>query len=205
MRRTRKNLLCMVRALGWALAILAALCAAAPQVHAQSVKPFFWHLDLSGDFSYLHTNFAGNSDGGQFSVIGGSGSAAYFLNPHVSIVGDFGGYKFNGLPGGISSTMYTYTFGPRYTLRHFAFGTPYVQGLVGGGRLNSSSGGIQAGENGLAGVFGGGLDLPLTHQIDIRVIQADYLLTRFAQASGNGATQNNVRVSAGIVFRFAER
>jgi len=168
------------------------------------MKPFFWHLDLSGDFSYIHTNFSGNG-GGEFSVIGGSGSAAYFLTPHVSIVGDFGGYKFNGLPGGISSTMYSYTFGPRYTFRHFSFGTPYVQGLVGGGRLNANSGGIEAGENGLVAAFGGGWDLPLTHQIDIRLIQADYLMTRFARADGSGATQNNVRVSAGIVFRFAER
>jgi len=193
-----------IRALAWALTLFAGLCAMAPRVYAQSVKPFFWHLDLSGDFSYIRTNFSGNG-GGQFGVIGGSGSAAYFLNPHVSIVGDFGGYKFNGLPGGIQGTMYTYTFGPRYTFRHFKFGTPYVQGLVGGGRLNSSSGGIQAGENGLTAALGGGWDLPLTHQIDIRLVQAEYLLTRFAQADGSSATQNNVRVSVGIVFRFAER
>jgi len=195
----------VMRTLGWTVAVLAVLCGlAAPQVHAQSVKPFFWHLDFSADFSYVRTNFSDNG-GGEFNVIGGSGSAAYFLNPHVSIVGDFGGYKFNSLPRGIDSTMYTYTFGPRYTFRHFAFGTPYVQGLLGGGRLNSSAGGIQAGENGLVGAFGGGWDLPLTHQIDIRVIQADYLMTRFARADGSSATQNNVRLSFGIVFRFAER
>lgn len=204
MRGTMQMIFTVVRALGLALALLAAFSGlAATQVHAQSIKPFFWHLDLSGDFSYVRTNISGSA--GEFNVIGGSGSAAYYLNPRISIVGDFGGYKFSGMPGGISSSMYTYTFGPRYTFRHFSFGTPYVQGLAGGGRLNANSGGIQAGENGLVGAFGGGLDLPLTHQIDIRVIQADYLLTRFARADGSGATQNNVRLSFGIVFHFAER
>src|SRR5579883_1187617 len=204
MRGTMQTIWMVARTIGWMLALIGVFCGLAPRrEQAQSVKPFFWHLDLSGDFSCVRTNVSGS--GGDFNVIGGSGSAAYFLNPRISIVGDFGGYKFNGLPGGISSTMYTYTFGPRYTFRHFAFGTPYVQGLLGGGRLNANSGGIEAGENGLVGAFGGGWDLPLTHQIYIRVIQADYLMTRFARADGSGATQNNVRLSFGIVFRFAER
>jgi len=204
MRGTMQMTLTVVRTLGWTLTVLAAFSGlAARPVQAQSVKPFVWHLDLSGDFSYVRTNISGSA--GEFNVLGGSGSAAYYLNPRVSIVGDFGGYKFSGTPGGVSTSMYTYTFGPRYTFRHFSFGAPYVHGLVGGGRLNSSSGGVQAGENGLVGAFGGGLDLPLTHQIDIRVIQADYLLTRFARADGSSSTQNNVRLSFGIVFHFAER
>jgi hypothetical protein len=176
---------------------------ASPGVRAQSVKPFFWHLDLSGDYSFIRTNFTGS--GGEFNLNGGSGSLNYNLNPRFSIIGEFGAYRFGGLPTGLNSTMYTYMFGPRYTIRHFAFGTPFAQALVGGGRLNASSGGIQAGENGLAAAFGGGLDLSLTHQFSIRVIEADYLLTRFPQASGNTATQNNVRISAGIIFHFAER
>jgi len=205
MRGTMRTIWSVMRTLGVTVAALAVICGlSAPVVRAQSIKPFFWHLDFSGDFSYVRTNFSGNG-GGEFNVIGGSGSAAYFLNPRVSIVGDFGGYKFNSLPGAISSSMYTYTFGPRYTFRHFKFGTPYVQGLLGGGRLNASAGGIQAGENGLVGAFGAGWDLPLTHQIDIRLVQADYLMTRFARPDGSSATQNNVRVSFGIVFRFAER
>lgn len=40
---------------------------------------------------------------------------------------------------------------------------------------------------------------------DIRAIQAEYLLTPFAHADLSGGTQNNVRIFAGIVFRFAER
>ncbi|HUL35565.1 MAG TPA: outer membrane beta-barrel protein [Candidatus Eisenbacteria bacterium] len=204
MRGSLRTILSAARWLGPAFAVTALLAGlAAPQAAAQSIKPFFWHLDLSGNFSYIRTNFSGS--GGEFNVIGGSGSMAYFLNPKLSIVGDFGGYKFNALPGGINSTMYTYTFGPRYTFRHFPFGTVYVQGLLGGGRLNANSGGIEAGENGLAGTFGGGWDLPLTHQIDIRMIQADYLMTRFAAADGSTSTQNNVRLSFGIVFHFAER
>jgi outer membrane protein OmpA-like peptidoglycan-associated protein len=52
---------------------------------------------------------------------------------------------------------------------------------------------------------GGGLDLRMTHRISIRLIQAEYLGTRFRDPSSLAADhgwQNNVRLSAGIVFGF---
>ncbi len=192
------------RLLGKMLALLLPFCGlAATGVQAQSVKPFVWHLDLSGDYSFVRTNITG--PGGQFNTNGGSGSLSYYINPRFTVVGDFGAYRFGGLPSGLTSTMYTYAFGPRYTFRHFSFGTPFVHALIGGGRYNASSGSIQAGENGLVAAFGGGLDVPLTHHLDIRVIQGEYLFTRFPHADLSSGTQNNIRLSAGIVFRFAER
>ena len=44
---------------------------------------------------------------------------------------------------------------------------------------------------------GGGVDWNATTHIGIRLIQAEYLMTRFASE-----TQNNARISAGVVFRF---
>ena len=45
--------------------------------------------------------------------------------------------------------------------------------------------------------MGGGLDVKLTRSLAFRVLQADYLLTRFG-----GVTQNNARLTTGLVYRF---
>ena len=50
-------------------------------------------------------------------------------------------------------------------------------------------------------VLGGGVDVRLTDRVSLRPIQADYVLTQFG-ISGNPSTQNNLRLSAGLVFRF---
>jgi len=51
-------------------------------------------------------------------------------------------------------------------------------------------------ETGLAGAFGGGLDVKLNNRIDLRVIQVDYNPIRF-----DGATTHNVRFGFGFVFK----
>jgi hypothetical protein len=45
--------------------------------------------------------------------------------------------------------------------------------------------------------FGGGVDVKATRFLWIRVIQADYLREHFS-----GDTQNNLRLSSGVVFPF---
>jgi hypothetical protein len=63
-----------------------------------------------------------------------------------------------------------------------------------------------ASDNGLAAMFGAGLDIKITHRIALRLIQGDFLLTQFnfpAAAGGQAeGWQKNVRLSSGIVFRF---
>lgn len=51
-------------------------------------------------------------------------------------------------------------------------------------------------ETGLAGAFGGGLDIKLSDRIDLRAIQVDYNPIRFS-----GSTDNNFRIGIGIVFK----
>jgi len=50
-------------------------------------------------------------------------------------------------------------------------------------------------KTGLAGAFGGGLDIRVNDRIQVRLIQIDY-----NPVKGIFQTQNNVRLSAGIVF-----
>jgi hypothetical protein len=46
-------------------------------------------------------------------------------------------------------------------------------------------------------IFGGGVDIPVGERFALRLVQADYLFTRFG-----GETQNNARFSVGAVFTF---
>jgi hypothetical protein len=47
---------------------------------------------------------------------------------------------------------------------------------------------------------GGGLDINASEHLGVRVVQAEYLLTKFVDGITN--RQNSARVSAGVVFRF---
>jgi hypothetical protein len=96
-------------------------------------------------------------------------------------------------------------FGPRIVLGQSSRITPFAQVLLGGGRLNASSGSVNAGENGFAMAVGGGLDVPVHRHFAVRIVQAEYLMTRFDRVTGASATQNNVRISAGVVIRFGSR
>jgi hypothetical protein len=51
-------------------------------------------------------------------------------------------------------------------------------------------------ETGLAGAFGGGLDIRINDRIDFRAVKVDYNPIRFQDA-----TQHNFRIGIGIVFR----
>jgi hypothetical protein len=53
--------------------------------------------------------------------------------------------------------------------------------------------------------MGGGVDVNVTPHFGVRVIQAEYLLTKFNRAFSGKAIQHNARVGIGIVFRFGKR
>jgi hypothetical protein len=153
--------------------------------------------EVSGSYSYLR---AESNQG--FNLNGVSATFAHRFTDQLSVLADFGGYKFSGLPAGLNSTMYTYLFGPRFSVRKWDRVTPFGQALLGVGRLNANSGAIAAGENGFAMSIGGGADLNIRRRWAFRMIQTDYLLTRFAHTDGSSATQNDLRISTGLVFRF---
>ena len=58
--------------------------------------------------------------------------------------------------------------------------------------------GITQSDTAFAMAFGGGIDANVSKQFSVRVGQVDYLYT----AHGSSMHQNNIRASAGIVFRF---
>ena len=104
------------------------------------------------------------------------------------------------------TNIFTFLVGPRFSYRKNERITPFAHVLFGASRrhadseINSSSFGrmsFSANDTAFAAAVGGGLDVPLSKKLALRVVQAEYVLTR---SFGNNA--NNARVSTGIVFRF---
>jgi hypothetical protein len=181
------------------IALLALIAGFSRPAQAQS-RPTLARFEISAAYFFVRAN-TGDTDG-SFNLNGGSASAAYDFTDRFSLVADFGGYKFGKLPSGLDSTMYSYLFGPRASIRKWERFTPFVQILLGVGRLNANSGPVNAGENGFAMILGGGLDVRIRSHFAIRSIQAEYLMTRFPLVNGESATQNDMRLSTGIVYRF---
>jgi hypothetical protein len=83
--------------------------------------------------------------------------------------------------------------------------TPYVQFLFGGayewGVTNGT--GIATTQNGFAMAAGGGVDINITRHIALKPLQVEYLMTQLPQLASNlNSAQNNLRYSAGVVYRF---
>jgi opacity protein-like surface antigen len=172
------------------------------------------------DFSFInvHPDFPKITS---FNVFGGGLAGVYNFTPIVGIKADFQFYtqgsgvrntlEHDGFPAGqLSANFVTYMFGPQFkkhsgkfqpfgeALFGAAHSNEFAQILVDEGIINKSST-----NNAFAMEFGGGLDIPLTPNIQFRPVEVDYLLTRFGV---NGTTytgsQNNFKYSVGVNFEF---
>jgi hypothetical protein len=176
-----------MRTLFW-IAVLLGVVAFALPAEAQDETP---KTELYVGYDYLRVNSGGTA----FNFNGGSGQFTYNAYNWLGIVGDLGGYYTgNGLRAGI----FSYLFGPRINFRGHGKATPFAQVLFGGARSIDNSP-----LNTFALTAGGGVDFKISEHFAIRPIQAEYLLTKFADGASN--RQNNFRYSAGIIFRFGAR
>jgi outer membrane immunogenic protein len=187
-----------------ALATAAVLFAFAAPIWAQMTPaPLQRTIDLSASYTYLHAN-APPGGCGCFSMNGGSASAAFGVTPSLSLAADFGvTHAGNILNSTETLTLTTYLFGPRYTVRSHGWRVlPYGQALLGGAH-SASNFPFNSGGNGFSLLAGGGLDVPFKRHWAWRAVQMDYLLTRVPNGSTN--SQNNFRVTTGLVYRFDRR
>ncbi len=159
--------------------------------------------DVFAGYSYVRATPATSGAPG-FNLNGGSASAAFYPSRSFGIVADFGGYHVGSIANvPVSGTIYTYLFGPRVAYRRSSRVTPFAQALFGGAHGSASALGTAASGNAFAMTAGAGLDVNATDHIGFRLVQAEYLLSRFREgAAGNRRTQNNARISTGIVFRW---
>ena len=164
------------------LVALSALAQSPTRSHGRLSPGEVPNAELSLGYSFLRA-----SDGGSASIAGN-------FNRWFGIVGDFGGYRAS--EAGISANVFSYLFGPRISYRDNDRITPFAQVLVGGARISAAGASL----NSFALAAGGGIDIKAAEHIAIRLVQAEYVFTRFA-----GEKQNNVRLSAGVVFRFGRK
>ena len=166
-------------------------------------------VEVFGGYSYVRMTDHGSAD-----LNGGSASISLNPNRWLGLVADIGGY--HGGDNGLKGDVVTYLFGPKIAL-HSGRITPFVQGLFGGAyntadpppslgslaRLEGAlagGGGQFASSNSFAMAVGGGLDVNATKHLGVRLIQAEYLMTKFKD--GINDRQDSARISAGLVFRF---
>ena len=160
-------------------------------------------IDVFAGYSYVRDN-PSTRGANSFDLHGGSASVAYNFNNWLSGVADFGGYhNTNILGSGGSGTLSTYLFGPRVSYHHFGRITPFGQVLFGVAHTGQALLNTANSQNAFAMTVGGGVDYRLNSRFSIRPAQVEYLLTRFNEFTDPRAqSQNNLRVSTGIVFRF---
>lgn len=150
----------------------------------------FSKAEVFGGYSYVRLNDIGQG----FNFNGGAGSISINPNSTLGLVADFGGYHTSSF--GSDANLTTYLFGPKLAMRSEGQFTPFVHALFGGAHI--SGGG--ASDNAFAMALGGGIDAKMSEHVALRVVQLDYLLTKFS--NGANDRQNSLRASTGIVFRF---
>jgi len=190
----------------------------------------FPKLETSPAFMYIRTptsftipagspvGVAGTSFNESFNCAGGGGTIAYNVTSIVGIAADLGGCKYFGntvpaISSKLSGSDFTYMFGPRLTYRNSSKIEPFAELNFGGNRLrlscnnNTPCNGNSYSKNAFALTVGGGFDVKVSKKFYIRLVQAEYLYTRFGnncslEFCSNNNNQNSFRLKSGIVINW---
>lgn len=146
-------------------------------VHAQGIGD---KLELSGGVSYMD----------------------FGASPSVNMAGwDLSGqYKFNDWFGGVAdvsgnygsgASVHTFLFGPQVSWP--ARVSPFAHVLLGGAHFSQSG----VSDSSFSVAIGAGIDSKINERFSWRIIEGDYVPTRFF-----GSTQNNARILTAVVIHF---
>jgi len=155
-------------------------------------------------FGYSYYN-ADLSSVGRSSFNGWTGSVEGKILPFIGIVGEvtetYGSQDFHVIAcapflcptTNISLHEQTFLFGPRVSASVGKI-RPFAELLIGAAHVSGNNG--FSSDTSFATAVGGGVDYKIIRPVAWR-LQADYVQSRFSSS-----TQNNVRLSTGIVIRF---
>jgi opacity protein-like surface antigen len=150
--------------------------------------------DVSAGYSFFR---AGGSNG--VNLNGFNTTAAYNANSWFGVVGDFGFY--GGSPSGVSVNAFTYTAGPRFSIRKSERIVPFAQATFGASHLSASFAGVSGSANPFTYSVGGGADVALSSSGKVALRpEVEYFGLR-----ENGGTSNCVRLAIGIVYHIGQR
>jgi hypothetical protein len=158
-------------------------------------------IELFGGYGFARFDNGGGTANNLNGVVGSFG---WNVRPWLQLVADSSYSVVTGT--GIKDVLYGNHYGPRVFLRRRSRwgATPFVEGLVGGSRADTTitgTGGYTTSANSFSFKLGGGLDIKPSRRFEIRLFDADYYRTSF----GPNVHQNNYWVSTGIVLRFFGR
>jgi len=166
-------------------------------------------FDLAFTYSAQRSNIV-NTGNIFWPESGGTAELSALLSHGFGLAANLGGAHASNIVPGVDLTMITATFGPRYTWSHALGGDRekrirfFGQALVGVSFGMDSEfpfpSGVKSSAHCFALQVGGGVDLALWRHVALRPLQADWLRTEFPNFTTG--VQNNMRLSAGIVFRF---
>ena len=105
-----------------------------------------------------------------------------------------------GTENGFKTNTQSLTYGPVFSYRKNKTIVPFAHAMLGAVRGGPEYLDISKPEERFGVYTGGGLDVKVTPHVALRVIQADYLMTRFSNAR-----QDNIRLSAGIILLFGQK
>ena len=159
--------------------------------------------DLSSPFFFSPTPGA-TAPNSTFAMNGWQASITENATDWLGLTQQFGG-NYGTSQGPSTSTRFN-TFsilsGPRFSYPGLKRITPFVHALFGyeqtAAKLTGTT--LQGSSSSYAMAFGGGIDVKVSRRMAIRLFQAEYY-----RPQAFGTSQNNLRVSTGVVFRFGGR
>ncbi len=150
---------------------------------------------------YMFTRVTNDVESGHTNWSGWNAAGTCFFWHRLGITMDLAGmYKGTTLAGtSAQSRFHSVLFGPTWKLRSTNL-NPFTHALFGFERDSvAAPSGLGLGPTNRFGMtLGGGLDVPLSPLISLRVAQVDYALWHKKYLGNN----NNLRVATGILFRF---
>ena len=151
-------------------------------------------VEVFGGYSHL----VGDVNDTSFNLNGVDFSVTENVNRWFGGTLDFSSHF--GTEAGFKVNSETITYGPVFSYRKNPSVVPFAHALLGAVRGGDEYLSISQPEYRFGVLAGGGVDLKVSKRISVRLIQADYLLTRFSSSR-----QDNLRLSAGLVFRFGRK
>lgn len=155
-------------------------------------------------YSYMSADLVSNN---RDSLNGWNGSVEGKVLPFIGVVADFSG-EYGTAPVGsacpvlgpcpplsASTHIQNFLFGPRVSVSVAKF-RPFAEALIGAGHISENASPFSNSDTSFSYALGGGLDYHLIPLISWR-LEGDLMQTRFFSN-----TQNNVRISTGIVIHF---
>ena len=174
-------------------------------------------IPVGFSFVNVHPNLAPITS---FNVFGGGGQVDFNFGSVWGVKADFMGYtqgsglrnqlQTHGYAGQVNGNVFTYLFGPQIK-KHSGTSQPFAEVLFGAAHTNAYADILKAegkltqgsgNNNGFSMAAGGGIDFKVSQHLSIRLVEVDYLLTRFSanHVANYTANQNNFRYLGGLNF-----